>query len=113
MPILAPVVVVNNLIIVPFTQHIFLTTFLVGLTLMSTMMSFAQLFFRKSSTWYFGFLFCLYYEAVLLWQMPIAWLTFWKSTWGTRMTPSDIAAQRAKKKGNSTGDTPREDHANV
>ena len=112
-PILAPVVVVNNLIIVPFTQHIFPTTFLVGLTLMSLMMSFAQLFFRKSSTWYFGFLFCLYYEAVLLWQMPIAWLTFWKSTWGTRMTPSDIAAQRAKKKGTSTGDTPREDHANV
>ena len=112
-PILAPVVVVNNLIIVPFTQHIFPTTFLIGLALMSLMMSFAQLFFRKSSTWYFGFLFCLYYEAVLLWQMPIAWLTFWKSTWGTRMTPSDIAAQQAKKKGNSTGDTPREDHANV
>ena len=96
-PILAPVVVVYNLFYVPFTQHIFPTTFLVGLLLMSLMMSFAQLFFRKSSTWYFGFLFCIYYELVLLWQMPVAWLTFWKSTWGTRMTPSDVKAQAKKK----------------
>lgn len=95
-PILAPIVVVYNLFYVPFTQHIFPTTFLVGLLLMSLMMSIAQLFFRKSSTWYFGFLFCLYYEAVLLWQMPIAWLTFWKSTWGTRMTPSDVTAKKRR-----------------
>ena len=26
----------------------------------------------------------LYYEAILLWQMPYAWLTFWVSDWGTR-----------------------------
>ena len=38
----------------------------------------------------FGMWFCLYYEAVLLWQMPVAWVTFWKSTWGTRMTPADL-----------------------
>lgn len=97
-PILAPVVVVYNLFYVPFTQHIFPTTFLVGLLLMSLMMSIAQLFFRKSSTWYFGFLFCIYYEVVLLWQMPIAWVTFWKSTWGTRMTPSDVLAKEKKRK---------------
>lgn len=96
-PILAPIVVIYNLFYVPFTQHIFPTTFLVGLLLMSLMMSFAQLFFRKSSTWYFGFLFCIYYEVVLLWQMPIAWVTFWKSTWGTRMTPSDVKAMEKKK----------------
>lgn len=35
---------------------------------------------------------------VLLWQMPIAWFTFWKSTWGTRMTPADVA-EAAKKAG--------------
>lgn len=97
-PILAPVVVAYNLFYVPFTQHIFPTTFLVGLLLMSLMMSIAQLFFRKSSTWYFGFLFCLYYEVILLWQMPVAWVTFWKSTWGTRMTPSDVRAQQKRKK---------------
>ena len=97
-PILAPVVVVYNLFYVPFTQHIFPTTFLVGLLLMSLMMSIAQLFFRKSTTWYFGFLFCLYYEIVLLWQMPVAWVTFWKSTWGTRMTPSDVKEKEKKEK---------------
>ncbi len=97
-PILAPVVVVYNLFWVPFTQHIFPTTFLVGLLLMSLMMSVAQLFFRKSSTWYFGFLFCLYYEVILLWQMPVAWVTFWKSTWGTRMTPSDVKAKERRER---------------
>ena len=91
-------VVVYNLFYVPFTQHIFPTTFLVGLLLMSLMMSVAQLFFRKSTTWYFGFLFCLYYEVVLLWQMPVAWVTFWKSTWGTRMTPSDVKEKEKKEK---------------
>ncbi|GHV97528.1 hypothetical protein lacNasYZ03_12360 [Lactobacillus nasalidis] len=95
-PIMAPVVVVYNLMYVPLTQHIFPRTFLVGLLLMSLMMSFAQLFLRKSTTWTFGFLFCIYYELVLLWQMPIAWVTFWKSTWGTRQTPSDVAAQKKK-----------------
>lgn len=95
-PIMAPVVVVYNLLYVPLTQHIFPRTFLVGLLLMSLMMSFAQLFLRKSTTWTFGFLFCIYYELVLLWQMPIAWVTFWKSTWGTRQTPSDVAAEEKK-----------------
>lgn len=103
-PIIAPIVVVYNLIYVPITQNIFPTAFLVGLLLMSLMMSMAQMFLRKSTTWIFGMLFCLYYECVLLWQMPIAWFTFWKSTWGTRMTPEDIkeeeekAAKKAAKK---------------
>jgi hyaluronan synthase len=77
---------------------IFPTTFLVGILMMSLMMSFTQLFFRKSTTWIFGIYFVLFYEAVLLWQMPFAWFTFWKSTWGTRMTPEDIKEASRKKK---------------
>ena len=95
-PVLAPVVVVYNLIYVPIAHHIFPTTFLVGLLMMALMMSFAQMLLRKSTTWIFGMLFCIYYEAVLLWQMPIAVFTFWKSTWGTRMTKSDVEAQKKK-----------------
>lgn len=95
-PIAAPIVVTYNLIYVPIMHKIFPTTFLVGILMMALMMSFAQMFLRKSTTWIFGMLFCIYYEAVLLWQMPIAWVTFWKSTWGTRMTPSDIKAQNKK-----------------
>lgn len=95
-PIAAPIIVSYNLFYVPIVHKIFPTTFLVGLLMMALMMSFAQMFFRKSTTWIFGMVFCIFYEAVLLWQMPIAWVTFWKSTWGTRMTPSDIEAQRKK-----------------
>ena len=75
-PIFAPIVVVYNLIYIPMVYKVFPTTFLVGLLLMSMLMSIAQLFLRKSTTWVFGMLFCIYYEAVLLWQMPIAWFTF-------------------------------------
>ena len=96
-PVAAPVVVVYNLIYVPIVQHIFPTTFLVGLLLMSGLMSVVQLLLRRSTTWWYGFVFCIYYELILLWQMPVAWFTFWKSTWGTRLTPADIAEEEKKK----------------
>lgn len=95
-PIAAPVVVLYNLIYVPVMHRVLPTTFLVGLLMMSLLMSFTQLFYRKSTTWLFGMLFCIYYEAVLLWQMPVAWVTFWKSTWGTRMTPEDMKEEKRK-----------------
>ena len=96
-PVAAPVVVVYNLIYVPLIQHIFPTTFLVGLLLMSGLMSVVQLLLRRSTTWWYGFVFCIYYELILLWQMPVAWFTFWKSTWGTRLTPADIVEKEKKK----------------
>lgn len=85
-PMIAPLIVVYNLIIIPITQHIFPTTFIVGILLMSLMMSFAQLLMKRSRLWIYGIYFCLYYELVLLWQMPWAWFTFWVSNWGTRGT---------------------------
>ncbi len=91
-PIAAPVVVLYNLLYVPLMHGTFPLTFILGLIAMAMMMSFAQLLLRHSSTWLFGLYFCIYYELVLLWQMPIAWFTFWKSTWGTRMTDADVAA---------------------
>ncbi|WP_034601502.1 glycosyltransferase family 2 protein [Clostridiisalibacter paucivorans] len=97
-PIAAPIIVLYNLIYVPIVYRFIPSTFLMGLLMMSLLMSFTQLLFRKSTTWVFGMFFCLYYEAVLLWQMPIAWVTFWKSTWGTRMTPEDIKEREKKEK---------------
>lgn len=103
-PIAAPVVVLYNLLYVPLFEGIFPGTFLLGLLLMAMLMSLAHLLFKRSKLWLFGIVFCVFYEAVLLWQMPIAWVTFWKSTWGTRETPQDIeakkrkAARRAKKR---------------
>lgn len=92
-PIAAPVIVLHNLVYVPAVYGIFPSTFLLGLLLMALLMSFAHLLFRKSGLWIFGFVFCLFYELVLLWQMPVAWVTFWKSTWGTRETPQDVEAK--------------------
>lgn len=95
-PIAAPIVVLYNLIYIPLVLRVFPTTFFIGLLMMALLMSFMQLLLRKSTTWVFGLLFCLYYEAILLWQMPVAWVTFWKSTWGTRMTPQDVEELRKK-----------------
>jgi len=95
-PIAAPIVVVYNLIYVPIMHGVFPTTFLIGLLLMSMLMSLAHLFFRRSKLWAFGFIFVLFYEFILLWQMPVAWVTFWKSTWGTRETLQDVMAKEKK-----------------
>ncbi len=103
-PLAAPVVVIYNLIYIPLVYRVFPTTFLLGLLMMSLLMSAAQMFLRKSSTWLWGMLFCFYYELVLLWQMPIAWFTFWKSTWGTRMTPQDVKEKEKKEKRKHTGE---------
>jgi hyaluronan synthase len=83
-PLIAPVIMVYNLIVVPLTLHIFPTTFLLGLLMMSLLMSFTQLRLKKSRLWIYGLWFVVYYEAILLWQMPYAWFTFWVSDWGTR-----------------------------
>ena len=97
-PIAAPIIVLYNLIYIPIMHRVFPFTFLVGMLMMALLMSRAQLFLRRSTTWIFGVWFCLYYEAVLLWQMPVTWFTFWKSTWGTRLTPADLAELEKKKR---------------
>ena len=38
--------------------------------------------------------------------MPIAWVTFWKSTWGTRMTPSDVKEKERKQRRKKHAATP-------
>lgn len=83
-PLIAPMIVLYNLVYVPLARHIFPAAFLTGLLMMALMMCFAQLILKKSTLWLHGLLFCLYYEFVLLWQMPWAWVTFWVSDWGTR-----------------------------
>lgn len=95
-PIAAPVVVIYNMVWVPITQGIFPRTFLMGLLLMALLLSLAHLYFKRSKLWGFGLIFVLFYEFILLWQMPVAWVTFWKSTWGTRETPQDVLAREKR-----------------
>jgi hyaluronan synthase len=96
-PIVAPVIVLYNMIYVPVIHRVFPLGFVVGMTMMAMLMSLAQLLLRRSSTWLYGVWFCIYYELVLLWQMPVAWFTFWKSNWGTRATPADVAEEEKRK----------------
>lgn len=98
-PLIAPIIMVYNLIYVPLRLHIYPTTFLLGILMMSLLMSFTQLLFKKSSLWIYGVWFCLYYEAVLLWQMPYAWVTFWVSDWGTRGSKKKKGRKKAKPDG--------------
>lgn len=111
-PIIAPFIVCYNLIYVPLTHRVFPTTFLLGMVSMAVLMSACQSLLRRSTTWLYGIWFCIYYEMVLLWQMPIAWFTFWKSTWGTRMTPEDVKEQeriKKKDKARESGDSEEQD----
>ncbi len=93
-PVMAPIIVIYNLIYVPIVYKTFPIVFITGILLMSSLMSFVYLWFRKSKIWVYGIWFCLFYECILIWQMPIACVTFWKSTWGTRKTKEDIAQER-------------------
>ncbi len=60
-PLIAPIIVLYNLVYIPVVMHVFPAAFLIGLFMMSLMMCFAQLIMKKSSLWFYGFLFCLYY----------------------------------------------------
>lgn len=92
-PLLSPVITLNNLVYIPLRYGFFPKTFLFGLLAMSLLMSVTQLLLRRSRTWFYGIFYCIYHVLVLMWQMPYAWVTFWKSTWGTRMTPEDLLAK--------------------
>ena len=95
-PLIAPIIVLYNVVYIPLVRGIFPTTFLLGLLMMSLMMCFAQLILKKSTLWIYGLLFCLYYEFFLLWQMPWAWVTFWVNDWGTRGKGKKRAAKADK-----------------
>ena len=75
-PIIAPFIVCYNLIYIPIMHRVFPFTFIFGMFLMAGLMSACQLFLRRSTTWLYGIWFCLYYEMVLLWQMPYCLVHF-------------------------------------
>lgn len=95
-PVLAPAVVIRSFLFIPVVYGYFPWAFLGGIVGMGMLMSATYLVLRRSGLWIYGGFFCLFYLAVLLWQMPIAVATFWKSEWGTRETEADM--RRKKKK---------------
>ena len=101
-PIAAPIIVLYNFFYVPIMHRVFPTSFIIGMMMMALLMSMAQLLIRRSTTWIYALWFCIYYEAVLLWQMPVAWVTFWKTTWGTRLTQADLEELKMKQEKEQT-----------
>lgn len=87
LPLLGPAVVLRSLVYVPLTQSGSPFVYIFGVILMSGLISTTYLFIRRSRLWYYGLLFCFYYMFVLIWQLPWAVVTSYKTQWGTR---SDI-----------------------
>lgn len=84
LPLLGPAVVVRSLLYVPLTQHRSPLIYIMGVFLMSCLISCTYLFLKRSRLWFYGILFCFYYMFVLIWQLPWAVLTFSRTLWGTR-----------------------------
>lgn len=84
LPLLGPAVVIRSLLYVPLTQHRSPIIYIMGVFLMSCLMSCTYLFLKRSRLWFYGILFCFYYMFILIWQLPWAVLTFSRTLWGTR-----------------------------
>jgi len=84
LPILGPAIVFRAMIYVPFFHHGTPLFYIIGIFLMSMLMSTSYLFAKRSRLWLYGTPFCFFYMFVLVWQLPWAMLTFWRTTWGTR-----------------------------
>lgn len=84
LPLIGPLVVFRAIIYVPLVQHASPLMYVLGILLMSCMMSSVYLFTRRSRLWFYGIPFCFFYMLVLVWQLPWAILTFRQGKWGTR-----------------------------
>ena len=93
LPVLAPLVVVRTMVVIPIELGLFPYKYLAGILVTSMLMSASYLLFKRSNLWPYGIVFCVFYLGVLLWQLPVAVVTFWKSEWGTRKTSADVAAE--------------------
>ena len=91
LPVLAPLVVIRTMVVIPIMHGVFPYMYLAGIVTMSALMSASYLFFKRSNLWPYGISFCFFYLVVLLWQLPYAVATFWRSEWGTRDTSADVA----------------------
>ncbi len=84
LPVLGPLVVLRSIIWVPLVHHGSPLVYILGVFLMSSLMSVVYLFVKRSRLWVYGIFFCFFYMFVIIWQMPWAMVTFTKTKWGTR-----------------------------
>lgn len=86
LPLVAPAIVLRALLVIPLLHSIWPVNYIAGVFVMSAMLSSVYLLMKRSRLWIYGVVFCFYYMFILVWQLPIAVLTFARTTWGTRMT---------------------------
>jgi hyaluronan synthase len=84
LPLLGPAIVIRAMVYVPLVQQTSPLMYIVGITLMSALMSSTYLLYRRSKLWFYGTIFCFYYMFILVWQTPWAVLTSWRNGWITR-----------------------------
>jgi len=84
LPILGPAIVFRAMLYLPLFHHVMPFVYMFGILLMSALMSSAYLFAKRSRLWIYGVPFCFFYMFVLVWQLPVAILSFWVARWGTR-----------------------------
>jgi len=84
LPLLGPAIVIRAMVYVPLVQQTSPLMYIVGITLMSALMSSTYLLHRRSKLWFYGTIFCFYYMFILVWQTPWAVLTSWRNSWITR-----------------------------
>ncbi len=84
LPIISPAIVLRALIYVPLVQQKTPLMYIGGIMLMSALMSSTYLLYKRSRLWLYGIHFCLYYMFILVWQLPWAMLTTWRTEWKTR-----------------------------
>lgn len=84
LPLVGPLVVFRALLYVPLFHRGSPLMYLLGILLMSCLMSSVYLFSRRSRLWFYGIPFCFFYMFVLVWQLPWAMVTTTHSRWGTR-----------------------------
>jgi hyaluronan synthase len=84
LPLLAPLVVLRGLIYEPIVYTLLPVTFLVGIAIMSFLISATYMFNRRSRLWLYGVPYSFFYLFVLVWQLPYAMVTSFNTKWITR-----------------------------
>ncbi len=83
-PIIAPLIVLNAVVLPLFGFWPFSYLYVYGALLMSGLYSLVYLAFSRNRLWVYGILFSFFYMLVLVWQTYYALFTVRQNHWGTR-----------------------------
>lgn len=82
--ILSPIVFFRAVFIRPIFGHSSPIFYILGLLLMALVYGLYYYAHTKDRKWYYGVIFSVFYQLVLIWQLPYAFLKLRDGNWGTR-----------------------------